>query len=58
MALPFTEIVHRITQNEKCLVEIGDLKYGNLPKETKWGRYQKMEDKEVHAIEEPQTKEQ
>jgi len=35
MALPFTEIVHRITQNEKCLVEIGDLKYGNLPKETK-----------------------
>jgi len=25
MTLPFTEIVHRLTQKEKCLVDMGDL---------------------------------
>lgn len=34
-----------------------DLKYGNPTKETKGGRYQKKEDKEIHAIEKPPSKE-
>jgi len=48
--------VHNI--HPKCLVDMGDLKYENPPKETKGGRYQKKEDKEIHAIKEPPSKEQ
>lgn len=57
MTLPFTKIMHTITQKENCLVDMGDLKYGNPNKETKGGRYLKKEDKEVHAVEEPPSKE-
>ena len=33
MTLPFTKIIKKLTQKDKCLVEIGDLKYGNPNKE-------------------------
>lgn len=56
LPLPFTTCVHRITQKQKHLVDMGDLKYGNPPKEEKEGRYQKKEYKEVHSREEPQSK--
>lgn len=38
MILPFTKIVHRLSQKEKFLVYMGNLKYGNPIKETKGGR--------------------
>jgi len=57
MTLPFTRIMHRFTQKKKFLVDMGDLKYENPNKETKGGRHQKKEDKEVHDIEEPPYKE-
>jgi len=37
MILPFIDIVHRLAQKEKCLVDMGDLKYRNPSKETKGG---------------------
>lgn len=57
MTLPFTEIMHRLVQKEKCLVDIGKLKYGNPLNETKRGGYKKNEYKEVYAVEDPQNKE-
>jgi len=58
MTLPFIEIFHRLTQKEKYLVDIGDLKYGNSREETKGSKYYKKEDKEVLTIEEPPSKDQ
>jgi len=45
MTLSFTKIMHRLTKKEKCLVDMGDLKYGNPSKETKGSKYHKKEDK-------------
>jgi len=39
MALPFIESVHRLTQKEKCLVAMDELKYGNPTKAKKRGGY-------------------
>jgi len=50
MKLPFTEIMHRLTQKKKYLVDMGDLKYGNPNKETKEGIHHKKDDKKVHSI--------
>lgn len=58
MDFSFSDIVHRLTQKERHMVETRKLKYGNPSKETKKGGYQKREEKEVHAIEEPQDREQ
>lgn len=53
----FTKIIHRLSQKDKCLVDMGSLKYGNPSIETNGGRHQKKEDKEDYAIEEPSSKE-
>lgn len=50
MILTFIEIMHMVIQKEKFLIGMGDLKYGNTPKDTKEWRYHKNEYKWVHAI--------
>lgn len=43
--LPLINIMHMITQKERSLVDIGDLKYANPPKDTKEVTYHKNEEK-------------
>lgn len=39
MTLSFIKILHSITQNYKYLVDMGDLKYVNLPKKIREAKY-------------------
>lgn len=57
VTFPFLHIVTILTPKEKCLIEMGEIKYENPSKETKGSRYQKKEEKEVHSIKEPPSKE-
>lgn len=58
MTFLFIDIMHRLNQKEIYLMDINELKYGSPTKEIKRGWYKKKEDKEFHAIEEPQSKNQ
>lgn len=57
MTLQFIEIMHRLVQKEKYLVDMGELKYHNNFKEPKRGGFHSKEDKNVYAIKESQSKE-